>query len=200
MPRKWTYCGIGDVPTNYKIGSMKECADKGQVRRYGMYKLDPKILLGALGIKNQKDLEKEKNKLEASLAGARGKVSRFAKFLKAETESDNSNAKKVKELQAKLDEAKEKKDTILNKLKEIKKKIEQSKKMSRQKSVKKSVKKSIKRSGSIRKSKSLKRSGSIKKSKSLKRSKKSKKMSKRSKSIKRPKSVKRSKSIKRLSA
>lgn len=192
MPRKGIYCGIGNVPTNYKIGTMQECADKKQIRRYGVYKLDPKILLGALGVKNQKDLEKEKNKLEVSLAGARGKISRFTKFLKAESESDNANAKKIKELQKKLDDAKEEKNIILDKLKEVKKKIEKTKKISRHNSVKKS--KSIKRSKSTKKLKSIKKSKSVKRFKSTKKSKPTKK----SKSIKRSKPTKKSKSDKRV--
>ena len=38
------FCGIGNIPKGQKKGSMKECVEKGQVRLYGLFKIDPKLL------------------------------------------------------------------------------------------------------------------------------------------------------------
>ncbi len=38
------YCGIKTVPKNKKLGSMKECAEKGEVKYWGLKKIDTKIL------------------------------------------------------------------------------------------------------------------------------------------------------------
>ena len=45
------YCGIGDVPKGHKRGTMRECAEKKQIRYYGIKKIDSKTL----------DLSKKKN-------------------------------------------------------------------------------------------------------------------------------------------
>ena len=37
------YCGIGKVPKGSKRGSMKECVESGQIRYYGIKKIDPKL-------------------------------------------------------------------------------------------------------------------------------------------------------------
>jgi len=34
------YCGIGDIPKNNRRGTMKECVEKGQIRYYGIKKID----------------------------------------------------------------------------------------------------------------------------------------------------------------
>jgi hypothetical protein len=39
---KAVYCGINDVPKGKKRGSMRDCAKIGQVRYYGLYKIDKK--------------------------------------------------------------------------------------------------------------------------------------------------------------
>jgi len=38
------YCGIGKVPTGLRRGTMKECATKGQIRYYGVKKIDGRLL------------------------------------------------------------------------------------------------------------------------------------------------------------
>jgi hypothetical protein len=38
------YCGIGKPPANKKLGTMRQCAEHGQVRLYGLKKIDPKTL------------------------------------------------------------------------------------------------------------------------------------------------------------
>jgi len=38
------YCGSKNVPKNKKLGSMIECAEKGQVSYWGVRKIDPRVL------------------------------------------------------------------------------------------------------------------------------------------------------------
>lgn len=38
------YCGICKLPKGKRQGTMKECAELGQVRYYGLHKMDPKTL------------------------------------------------------------------------------------------------------------------------------------------------------------
>jgi len=38
------YCGVRDVPKGKKRGSMKECAEKGEVRYFGLNKVDERLL------------------------------------------------------------------------------------------------------------------------------------------------------------
>ncbi len=41
------YCGIKKIPKNKKRGSMKECAEKGQVYYWGLNKIDSRTLENA---------------------------------------------------------------------------------------------------------------------------------------------------------
>ena len=38
------YCGVSKIPKGQKRGSMKECAEKGQIRYYGIKKIDKKTM------------------------------------------------------------------------------------------------------------------------------------------------------------
>jgi hypothetical protein len=38
------YCGISNVPKGSRRGSMKQCADKGQIRYYGIKKIDSRLI------------------------------------------------------------------------------------------------------------------------------------------------------------
>ena len=46
------YCGSGKLPKGYRLGSMKECLDKGKVNLYGLYKIDPKLIKEKKSIEN----------------------------------------------------------------------------------------------------------------------------------------------------
>jgi len=73
------YCGPEKiVPKQYtKFGSMKECAEKKQVKRYGRFQVASKML----DIKKE-DKKKEQVKLYKKAAGLKGKVSRIKRLLK----------------------------------------------------------------------------------------------------------------------
>ena len=38
------YCGIKEIPKNAKRGSMRECAEKNQIRYWGLKKVDSRVL------------------------------------------------------------------------------------------------------------------------------------------------------------
>jgi hypothetical protein len=55
-----TYCGIKEVPKNKKLGSMLECAEKGQVYYWGLKKIDNRILQN---IKKPKEITLDKARM-----------------------------------------------------------------------------------------------------------------------------------------
>ncbi len=67
------YCGANKVPKNKKLGSMSECAKKGQIRLYGLKKTDPITFKyikeeKAKAVKAVKDKERERyNKIIAKI-------------------------------------------------------------------------------------------------------------------------------------
>lgn len=82
-----TYCGINKLPKGKRYGSMIECAEQGQVRRYGTNKMDPKTLEKA---RDKDVLPETREKLIPMMMSLRGLVKRHKG--KYETTKD-SNAK-----------------------------------------------------------------------------------------------------------
>ena len=107
QPKEKIYCGPQEpIPKPYnKYGSMKECHEKNQVKRYGLYKIDSKLLKST---KNKED----KTALLKKKAGLLGKVSKYKRLLKnpklTKTESqklkDEANViiREIKELDVKI--------------------------------------------------------------------------------------------------
>jgi hypothetical protein len=58
------YCGIKKVPKNKKLGSMKECAEKGQVSYWGLKKIDTKILENSKSVKKMSLDKTRTNKIK----------------------------------------------------------------------------------------------------------------------------------------
>ena len=93
------YCGIGKMPKNYKIGNMKECAETGQVRLYGLKKIDPRILEAAK--KNRKGRE-SRDSIILKIATLRGKIRGMNKKIdfeknKKTKQTLNNDLQKLKE-------------------------------------------------------------------------------------------------------
>lgn len=82
------YCSIGKIPTGKKLGSMKECADLGQIRYYGLKKVDPKLLEN---IRLSKTKKESKKNLRLKLIGLRGRV----KKIKSQIEFEKDKNKKA---------------------------------------------------------------------------------------------------------
>jgi len=49
------YCGIEDVPKGSRRGSMKDCAEKKQIRYWGLHKIDPRTIEGGKKTSKSKD-------------------------------------------------------------------------------------------------------------------------------------------------
>ena len=94
------YCGSKKLPKNKRYGSMKECAEKGQVMYWGLNKIDTKILNSAQSTK------------KISLDKARTNKIKFETRLK----------KLTKDYDASKD--KEKKQTLKKELSKTKKELE----------------------------------------------------------------------------
>lgn len=92
MTRK-KYCGVGKVPSGADRGSMKDCADMGQIRYYGTKKVDSKIVQYMLTGRKTKQgtksaLEKRRAKLYIEKARYSSRLKTLGKKLQAEDDKD----------------------------------------------------------------------------------------------------------------
>ena len=77
IPKLKVYCGVNDIPPRHRMGDMKECADAGQIRYYGLHKVDKLVLKSSLKVS-----EKEEKNLRVKLAGLKGTTKRLIEELK----------------------------------------------------------------------------------------------------------------------
>lgn len=90
MPK--IYCNIGDIPKGHKRGSMKECAEKKQIKYYGEKKVDRKIIISILDKKkSKKNPQKELDDIKVNLASMVGKIKNITR--KIENEDDKKKKK-----------------------------------------------------------------------------------------------------------
>ena len=96
------YCGIGKIPKNSKKGTMKECAEKGQIRLYGLYKVDPQIIS-----KKAKPSAREKmmgkNEIRIVIFKYRGTIKKLEDAIKYEEGDEKQNKKDLSEAKKKLE-------------------------------------------------------------------------------------------------
>src|SRR5690606_13795779 len=78
------YCGIGKVPKNKKLGTMKQCAEANQIRYYGIKKIDRITLENLMksAEMSTKKLEKEILKIQVKIGGIKGAMKRLDKCIK----------------------------------------------------------------------------------------------------------------------
>jgi hypothetical protein len=155
-----TYCGIGDVPKGQKRGSMKECAEKGQIRYYGEKKIDPITmkLVEEKKMSKKGDFEKQMSNLKIKISGLIGQRDNIKKRIAKE-----DNKKEKSKLQTELDNVEHDIEKSKNKLNLIKKTSDVKKNLSRTISKKSSKKSSKKPSKKPSKKSSKKLSGGRKK-------------------------------------
>lgn len=79
------YCGIGDPPKNHKRGSMVDCAKSGQIRYYGIKKIDKKTLEGA---KLERKSVGSRKEAVLKMAKIRGKMDAVIKKAKTKNLTD----------------------------------------------------------------------------------------------------------------
>lgn len=135
---KKIYCGIDKVPKTHKLGSMKECAEKKQVRYFGVKKIDPKLLEA---VKKGSKNKESRDKLAIKMVGLRGKVSKLTKQMA--TEKDKKEKEKIKK---DLDKTKDELTDVSSRFNKLEKTRKQSRSLSR--GSKKSSRKGSSRKGS----------------------------------------------------
>jgi sRNA-binding protein len=98
------FCGVGSIPKGYKKGSMKECVEKGQVRLYGLYKIDPKLLEHDENDKKSKVKYYTKSELFLKLSKINGTITKLQK-----TVDGSKNKEEVEKAKKELAELKKEK-------------------------------------------------------------------------------------------
>ncbi len=89
------YCGAGKKPKNSRFGNMKECAEKNQVRRYGVNKVDSRIIQ-SMSSKNKNPVTLHKIGIKAM--GFAGKMNKYQRYLKSNKLTDKERKEYTKEL------------------------------------------------------------------------------------------------------
>lgn len=139
------FCGVGNVPKKKKRGSMKQCAEAGQVRYYGIKKVDQKLIDEVA--KNKKRSKKIENfseidTLKIKIAQTSGKIKKLEHMIKGAKKDES----KKKKLEKELDDIKDEYAKYKAKIKKLGSKKAQSRQSSKKKSKKNNKKKSKKSS------------------------------------------------------
>ena len=103
MPPKQIFCGTKPLKKNQKRGTMIECAQANQVRFWGLYQID-KRLLDYIEKNKSQSIDKIYNNLISQLITLRGKRNRLVKEQKKENEPEIDKIKE--EIRLKLIEVK----------------------------------------------------------------------------------------------
>jgi hypothetical protein len=151
MSKSKIYCGIGSVPKGMKKGTMKECMEMGQVRLYGLYKIDSK-LISKKSKPSSKEKKMTKNEVKALVFKFKGRITRIEEELKDATgkektqlEKDLKEAQKEKERYIMIFKKMEDGMKVSVPIPEEKKSSKKPTKKSSKKETKKSPKKSTKK-------------------------------------------------------
>jgi len=121
------FCGIGEVPKGQKRGTMKECAERGQVRYYGLKKIDKKLVEYAskdkkLRVGSKTNLNKKRMELILKDTDLAGKLKKLkSKFdLEKDTKEKNKLQKEINQIQKDMKENAKSIDTVQNQIKKMK--------------------------------------------------------------------------------
>ena len=132
------YCGIGKLPKNKRFGTMTECKEMGQVKRYGMIRVDKRVIE-----KSAKDkIGETRNKILLKSAQMRGKIKR----IKRELENKELDKKIKKEKEAQLEKEKKLLKSAIAKFKKVEEKNKKEAEIKKKEaSAKKTIKKRVKK-------------------------------------------------------
>jgi hypothetical protein len=137
------YCGGKPILPNksFKFGTMKECAERKRIGRYGLLKVDKRMVSEAVSI-----LQKKKGGLPSSKSGllieyskTNGKLKKLEREFEAENKKKNKDETKIKELNKEITKITKVKNQIIDLIKNIEKKKTEKKII-----IKKPVKKPVK--------------------------------------------------------
>jgi hypothetical protein len=91
-PKLKVFCGITQPPKGHKIGSMKECLEKKQVRYYGIKKIDSRL------VDSVNDNKASKLEIISKMASLRGRLDRLKKDVET-TKNTNDKKKMIEDYQ-----------------------------------------------------------------------------------------------------
>lgn len=102
------YCGKNSkAPKGQRMGSMKECADIGQIRRYGLRQIDSRTLESITGTKGEKKYtKKDRDNMMIKYVKSSGKIK------KLETKINDPSLKKQEKAEIKKELENEKKNQM----------------------------------------------------------------------------------------
>ena len=114
------FCGIGQIPKGKKRGSMKDCAELGQIRYYGLKKIDQRLVDNALGNKKIKGTASDKlgaklQELMLELVTVGGRIKKLSGQIQAE-----KNKTEKEKIGKELDKNKKKLDKLKGDIQKIK--------------------------------------------------------------------------------
>ena len=84
------FCGAGQVPKGKHRGTMRECAQRNQIRYWGVKKIDPRILEDSIKLNKYGG----RDKVQAKLVGLRAKLKKIKS--NHDVEKKESRKKKMK--------------------------------------------------------------------------------------------------------
>lgn len=116
------FCGIGKVPKGKERGTMEQCLQQGQVRYYGLVKIDPKVIENNNKKKKIKNLQEEEFKLK-NLETKAKKLVRDIKFQRIILNNNESPEKKKKAATRELKILFKQRDNLIKNLKNQSKKV-----------------------------------------------------------------------------
>jgi translation initiation factor 2B subunit (eIF-2B alpha/beta/delta family) len=128
-------CGINELRKNERRGSMKECAEKKQIKYYGLKKVDSKLLEG---INKSEKKRMTLQKARISMVGLRariGAIERKIDIIKHKSKEKKDEKKDKAEIKELEKEMSEKKDLLKEAIKQVKR-LEEEKSSSKKKSKK----------------------------------------------------------------
>ena len=95
------FCGAGNVPKGKKLGTAKQCVDKGQIRHWGNESIGKELKEKPKGEMTLKKATREKNKVYAEIQGItkRFKKAKEAYLFNVEKFKDDTTKKTKKRLE-----------------------------------------------------------------------------------------------------
>lgn len=149
------YCGINKTPKGQRLGTMKECAEKGQIRRFGINKIDKKTL----ELAKKKDVIPEtREKLIMKMASLRGSIRKYKGRYETTKDKDAEGKKKKEDYRKLWVKAENDLKKVITKLQKVEKERDALKKKTKNNTNTKTNKKKVSRTKSKSKSKTKSRS------------------------------------------
>jgi len=130
------YCGIDKLPKNKRFGTMAECKEMNQVKRYGMIRVDKRIIEKP----SENSIGETRNNIIIKGVKTKAKIRR----LKRELENKELDKEKKKQKKVELEKEQKLLKAVINKLKKVEEKKKKEKAVIKKKATeKKTIKKTV---------------------------------------------------------